>query len=100
MLHTLDPHSNFLDPNEFRDMQRRQRSQYFGVGMEITVDDGKVVVMRPFADSPAWNAGLRRGDVVVAVDGHSTEGMDTQDVANMLRGPRATKVSVTVRSEE
>jgi len=100
MLRTLDPHSNFLDPNEFRDMQRRQRAQYFGVGMEITVDEGRVTVNRPFPDSPAWNAGLRRGDVIVAVDGHSTEGMDTGDVANMLRGPRATKVSVTVRRQD
>jgi carboxyl-terminal processing protease len=96
MLRTLDPHSNFLDPNEFRDMQRRQHAQYFGVGMEITVDDGKVVVNRPFPDSPAWNAGLRRGDIVAAVDGHDTKGMDTAQVANMLRGPRSTKVSVTV----
>ncbi len=95
MLRTLDPHSNFLDPNEFRDMQRRQRAQYFGVGMEIMLDEGKVEVVRPFPDSPAWNAGLRRGDTVVAVDGHPTDGMDTQDVANMLRGPRSTKVSVT-----
>ncbi|HLI83807.1 MAG TPA: S41 family peptidase [Bryobacteraceae bacterium] len=99
MLRTLDPHSNFLDPNEFRDMQRRQRSQYFGVGMEISVDGGKVVVFRPFPDSPAWSAGLRRGDVIVAVDGHPTDGMDTADVANMLRGPRATKVSVTIRRQ-
>ena len=99
MLRTLDPHSNFLDPNEFRDMQRRQRAQYFGVGMEITIDEGKVVVNRPFPDSPAWNAGLRRGDIIVAVDGHATDGMDTGDVANMLRGPRATKVSVTVRRQ-
>jgi carboxyl-terminal processing protease len=99
MLRTLDPHSNFLDPNEFRDMQRRQRAQYFGVGMEITVDEGKVLVNRPFPDSPAWNAGLRRGDVIEAVDGHATEGMDTADVANMLRGPRATKVSVTIRRQ-
>jgi carboxyl-terminal processing protease len=100
MLRTLDPHSNFLDPNEFRDMQRRQRAQYFGVGMEIMVDDGQVVVNRPFPDSPAWNAGLRRGDVIVAVDGHPTNGMDTGDVANMLRGPRATKVSVTIRRQD
>src|SRR6516162_5261139 len=87
MLHTLDPHSNFLDPNEWREMQRRQKAQYFGVGMEITVDDGKVTVNQPFPGSPAWNAGLRRGDVVEAVDGHATTGMDTTQVANMLRGP-------------
>jgi carboxyl-terminal processing protease len=96
MLRTLDPHSNFLDPNEFRDMQRRQRAQYFGVGMEITVDEGQVVVNRPFPDSPAWKAGLRRGDIVAAVDGHDTKGMDTAQVANMLRGPRATRVNVTI----
>ena len=96
MLRTLDPHSNFLDPNEFRDMQRRQHAQYFGVGMEITVDEGQVVVNRPFPNSPAWNAGLRRGDIVAAVDGHDTKGMDTAQVANMLRGPKATKVNVTI----
>lgn len=96
MLRTLDPHSNFLDPNEWREMQRRQHSQYFGVGMEITVDDGKVTVNQPFPGSPAWNGGLRRGDVVAAVDGHSTTGMDTAQVANMLRGPKDTPVSVTI----
>ena len=96
MLRTLDPHSNFLDPTEFRDMQRRQHAQYFGVGMEITVDNEKVVVNQPFPGSPAWNAGLRRGDVIVAVDGHETKGMDTAQVANMLRGPRSTRVEVTI----
>ncbi|PWU11529.1 MAG: S41 family peptidase [Terriglobia bacterium] len=96
MLRTLDPHSNFLDPTEFRDMQRRQHAQYFGVGMEIAVDEGKIVVFQPFPGSPAWNAGLRRGDAVAAVDGRSTKGMDTADVANMLRGARGTPVSVTV----
>ena len=99
MLQTLDPHSNFLDPTEFRDMQRRQRAQYFGVGMEIAVDEGKVVVHQPFPGSPAWNAGLRRGDVVAAVDGHDTKGMDTADVANLLRGPRGTPVSVTLQRQ-
>src|SRR5690349_3522375 len=72
MLRTLDPHSNFLDPNEFREMQRRQRSQYFGVGMEIAVVDENVIVNQPFPNSPAWKAGLRRGDVIAAVNGQST----------------------------
>jgi carboxyl-terminal processing protease len=96
MLRTLDPHSNFLDPNEWREMQQKQRSQYFGVGMEIGVVDGRVTVYRPFPGSPAWNAGMRRGDIVAAVDGHSTAGMDTSQVANMLRGPRGTPVSVAI----
>src|SRR5262245_43615992 len=84
MLRTLDPHSNFLDPNEWREMQRRQHAQYFGVGMEITVDEGRVIVHEPFLGSPAWKAGLRRGDVIAAVDGHDTTGMETTEAANIL----------------
>src|ERR1041384_4750201 len=68
MLRTLDPHSNFLDPAEYQDMQRKQRAQYFGIGMLIGEDAGKVVAMEPFVGSPAWKADLRRGDVIVAVD--------------------------------
>src|ERR1043165_2804005 len=62
MLRTLDPHSSFLDPTEYQDMQRKQRAQYFGIGMLITTLDGnKVVAMEPFVGSPAWRADLRRG---------------------------------------
>src|SRR5580765_7341720 len=76
MLHTLDPHSNFLDPTEYQDMQRKQRAQYFGIGMLISMDPSlpgaKVVAMEPFPGSPAWRADLRRGDIIVAVDGKDT----------------------------
>ena len=99
MLHTLDPHSNFLDPTEYADMQRKQRAQYFGVGMEITMDQSKVVVNQPFVGSPAWNAGLRRGDVIASVGGHNTIGIDSPAVADMLRGPRGTQVHITVLRE-
>ena len=99
MLRTLDPHSNFLDPNEFREMQRRQRSQYFGVGMEIAVVDENVIVNQPFPDSPAWKAGLRRGDIIAAVNGQSTRGMDTAQVANLLRGPKGTPVTISIRRQ-
>jgi len=97
MLHTLDPHSNFVDPAEYREMQRRQRAQYFGVGMEIAVDNSRVVVMRPFPNSPAWRGDLRRGDIIMAVDGKDTAGMDSAAVADMLRGPKGTQVRVTVK---
>jgi carboxyl-terminal processing protease len=100
MLRTLDPHSNFVDPAEYKDMQRRQRAEYAGVGMEIIADgDGHVVVMRPFPGSPAFNAGFRRGDVIEAVDGKDVSKMDSNDVANLLRGPRGTQVRVTVKRE-
>jgi carboxyl-terminal processing protease len=100
MLRTLDPHSNFVDPAEYREMQRRQRAQYYGVGMEIISDgEGHVVVMRPFPGSPAFNAGFRRGDIISAVDSKDVTKLDSNDVANLLRGPRGTQVRVTVKRE-
>ncbi|HEV2445784.1 MAG TPA: S41 family peptidase [Candidatus Sulfopaludibacter sp.] len=99
MLHTLDPHSNFVDPAEWREMQRRMKAAYYGVGMEITEDNGKVVVTRPFPGSPAWRGDLRRGDVISAVDGKDTTGMSSANVADMLRGPRGTQVRITVKRE-
>ena len=99
MLHTLDPHSSFLNPSEFGDMQRKQQAQYFGVGMLIGAEGGKIVVMEPFLDSPAWKADLRRGDAIALVDGHDTTGMDTGEVADLLRGPKGSQVRITVRRE-
>lgn len=99
MLHALDPHSNFIEPKEYKEMMRKQQAHYYGVGMQITVDGPKVVVMEPFPGSPAANADLRRGDWISAVDGKDTTGMDTQQVADMLRGPRGTQVRVSVKRE-
>jgi carboxyl-terminal processing protease len=100
MLHTLDPHSNFVDPAEYREMQRRQHAQYYGVGMSIMSDSPyRVVVMEPFAKSPAANADLRRGDVIAAVDGKETAGMDSAAVADLLRGPKGTQVKVSVKRD-
>jgi carboxyl-terminal processing protease len=99
MLHALDPHSNFIDPADYKEMMRKQTAHYYGVGMQITVDGPKVVVMEPFPHSPAANADLRRGDWISAVDGKDTTGMDTAQVADMLRGPRGTQVRVSVKRE-
>ena len=99
MLRTLDPHSSFLNPSEFGDMQRKQHAQYYGVGMLIGAEGGKIVVMEPFPGSPAWKADLRRGDAIATVDGHDTAGMDTAGVADLLRGPKGSQVSITVRRE-
>ena len=97
MLSTLDPHSSFLDPVEYSRMQRTQRAQYFGVGMLISVDNGNTVAYEPFPGSPAKLVGLRRGDIIASVDGANALGVDSEKVANMLRGPRGTTVHVTVQ---
>src|ERR1017187_1745932 len=84
MLGTLDPHSSFLDPSDYAEMQRNQRAQYFGVGMLISVDNGNTVAYEPFPGSPAKQVGLRRGDIIAAVDGVNALGMNSQKVADML----------------
>ena len=99
MLHTLDPHSSFLDPGEWREMQSRQSAQYFGVGMEINMDGAMVIVAQPMPGSPALAAGLRRGDVIVAIDGRDARSLDSAAVRDLLRGPRGTPVTITVRRE-
>jgi len=99
MLHTLDPHSSFVDPKEYREMQRKQRAQYYGVGMQISMDGPNTVVIEPFPHSPAWNADLRRGDVIAFIDGKETLGTTSDKVADMLRGPKGTQVKVSVKRE-
>jgi carboxyl-terminal processing protease len=99
MLRTLDPHSSFLDPTEYQDMQRKQRAQYSGIGMLISMDGPKVIAMEPFPGSPAWRADLRRGDVIVAIDGKDVSKKNSGDVADMLRGQRGSQVRVSVMRE-
>ena len=101
MLHALDPHSSFFLPAEYKEMMRKQNAHYTGVGMLIVRDanGNHVVVMEPFVNSPAWNAGLRRGDVLAAVDGKNTLQMESAGVADLLRGTPGTQVRVTVQRE-
>jgi carboxyl-terminal processing protease len=106
MLHTLDPHSNFYDPKAFAQMREDQHGKYYGVGMTIqpqpdpTAKNGlKIVVLAPFEGTPSYKAGIRPGDVIMAIDGKSTEGMDSVAVASLLKGPKGTHVSVTMGRE-
>jgi carboxyl-terminal processing protease len=99
MLRTLDPHSNFVDPKDYKEMQRRQHAQYYGVGMQITMDGPKTVVMEPFPNSPGANAGMRRGDVISAVDDKDVSKLDSSGVAELLRGAKGTPVKVSVKRE-
>ncbi|MBS1798433.1 MAG: S41 family peptidase [Acidobacteria bacterium] len=106
MLHVLDPHSSFYDPKAYAQMREDQHGRYYGVGMTIqpqpdpTAKGGiKIVVLYPFEGTPAYKAGVRPGDVILSVDGKSTEGMDSAAVASMLKGPRNTHVQVTMGRE-
>jgi len=99
MLHTLDPHSNFFDPKAFHDMREEQHGHYYGVGMTIQPQNNKIVVVAPFEGTPAYKAGIRPGDVIISIDGKSTDGMDSAAVASLLKGPKGTHVSVTMGRE-
>jgi carboxyl-terminal processing protease len=99
MLRTLDPHSSFFDPKAYQSMRDDQRGRYFGVGMQVGPRDGKVIVIAPFGGSPAYRAGLRPGDVILEVSGRRTEGLGTSEVADLLRGQRGTRVTVSIARE-
>jgi carboxyl-terminal processing protease len=99
MLRVLDPHSNFFDPKSYSALREEQRGKYYGVGMQVGPRNNKVIVIAPFTGAPAYRAGIRPGDVIVAVDGKPTDNMSTSDVAELLKGPKGTTVKITVLRE-
>ena len=99
MLRVLDPHSSFYDPKAYAKMREDQHGKYYGVGMLIQPQSNKIVVVSPFEGTPSFKAGIRPGDVIVAVDGKSTDNMNSEDVANVLKGPKGTHVQITIARE-
>jgi carboxyl-terminal processing protease len=99
MLRMLDPHSNFFDARQFSLLREDQRGKYYGVGMLVSPKDNHTVVVTPYVGAPAYNAGLRPGDIIVKVDEKSTEGLSTTEVADMLKGPKGTVVKIVVTRE-
>src|SRR5438093_8452371 len=99
MLRMLDPHSSFFDAKQFSLLREDQRGKYYGVGMIVAPRGNHTVVMAPYAGAPAYNAGIRPGDVIVKVDDKSTDGLTTTEVADMLKGPKGTVVKITISRE-
>jgi carboxyl-terminal processing protease len=97
MLQTLDPHSSFMDPRSFAQMRERQEGRYYGLGITINVVDGDVTVFNVFEGSPAYQRGLRRGDVIALIEGETTKGWNTEQAVRKLRGPKGTSVNIAIR---
>src|SRR3981189_2541718 len=90
MLRVLDPHSSFFDPRAYANLREDQRGRYYGVGMTIVPRENYTYVLAPMPGSPAYRAGIRPGDVIMSVDGKSTQGLSSSEVAGMPEGPKAT----------
>src|SRR5213075_543531 len=96
MLSSLDPHSQFMDPDDFRDMQEDTRSRFNGLGIEVAIKNGLPTIVTPMEDTPAARAGILSGDQILKINGTSTEKMDLQDVINHLRGTPGQKIALTL----
>jgi carboxyl-terminal processing protease len=97
MLQTLDPHSSFMDPKSYARMREQQEGRYYGLGLSIVTIDGDITVSRVFEGSPAYQQGIRRGDVIAEILGESAKGWTTDEAVRKLRGPKGTFVNIGIR---
>jgi len=96
MLETLDPHSNFLTPEVFRDVKIDTSGKFAGVGIEVVVKDDILTVLAPMEDSPAWKAGIQPGDKIVKINGESTKGFTLSEAVLKMRGKDGSPVVFTI----
>src|SRR4051812_33042321 len=96
MLSTLDPHSSFFSPVEYARMRERQEGRYYGIGIQIVSVDGDVTATRIFEGSPAYKAGIRRGDVISRIAGDGAKGWTNDQAMQKLRGPKGTSVNIEI----
>ena len=96
MVSTLDPHSEFLDPDRYKELQSDTQGMFGGLGIVVQMRDNFVTVVTPIEDTPGFKAGIQSGDRIVKIDGRSTEKMSLQDAVTNLRGEPGTQVSLTI----
>ncbi|MBZ8131937.1 S41 family peptidase [Afifella sp. IM 167] len=99
MLTSLDPHSSYLNPKDFRDMQVQTRGEFGGLGIEVTMEDDLIKVVTPIADTPADKAGVRAGDVITHLDDEPIAGLSLREAVDKMRGPVNSPITLTVRRE-
>jgi carboxyl-terminal processing protease len=97
MLGNLDPHSNYMDATEYKEMQVQTTGEFGGLGMEVTMDDGAVKIISPIDDTPAAKAGLQPNDLIIAINGTPVSDMTLTQAVNRLRGPIGTEVRLLIK---
>ena len=96
LLRTLDPHTSYMSPEFYKEMQVETSGRFGGLGIEITVRSGVLTVVTPIEDTPAYREGIKAGDQIVEIEGKSTKEMNLQGAVRMLRGVPGSKVTITV----
>ena len=96
MLRELDPHTNFMPPEMFKEFESETAGEFGGLGIEVSIQNSILTIISPIEDSPAWEAGIKAGDKIVAIDGESTKGISLVEASTMMRGKLGTKVILRV----
>src|SRR5256886_16034832 len=100
MVHGLDPHSDFLDADAFKELQISTQGKFGGLGIEVGVEDGIIKVISPIEDTPAFRAGVKAGDLIIKIDDIATRGMALTDAVQKMRGKPGTHIVLTVARKE
>ncbi|MCW8398806.1 S41 family peptidase [Legionella sp. PATHC038] len=96
MLNGLDPHSSYLDEEEFKELQTSTSGEFGGLGLEVTMEDGVVKVVTPLVDTPAFKAGIKSGDYIIKLGKESVQGLSLKDAVNLMRGKAGSTIQLTV----
>ncbi len=99
MLATLDPHSNFMTPEPYKEMKINMAGAFGGLGIEINIKDGKLTVISPIEDTPAWRAGIKPNDYIWKIDSRLTKGLSINQSVNLMRGEKGTPVTLHILRE-
>ncbi len=99
MLRELDPHTNFLPPDIYKEFETETSGEFGGIGIEITVQNSILTVISPIEDTPAWKAGIKAGDKIVEIDGHSTKGFSLVEAAQKMKGKKGDKIKLGIFRE-
>ncbi|MEO1090415.1 MAG: S41 family peptidase [Pseudomonadota bacterium] len=99
MLSSLDPHSSYLDPERFQDMQVQTKGEFGGLGIEVTMENGLVKVVSPIDETPAFRAGIEAGDLITHIDGEQVMGLTLSEAVEKMRGPVDSDIALTIMRE-
>jgi carboxyl-terminal processing protease len=99
MIRSLDPHSTFMTPEVYKELEVETQGRFGGIGIEITILKDVLTVVSPIEDTPAFNAGVKSGDQIIKIDGKSTKDITIMEAVKKLRGPKDTKVTITIMRE-